>query len=151
MTGLTHLLAFRVEGQRVALLVGEVERVVRAVQVTPLPGAPEDVLGVISVQGRITPVINLRKRFGLPDRRIEPRDLFVIAHSDVRTVALPVDSAEVVELDAANLVSTESVVLESQDVAAIAKRDDGLLLVCALDHLLSHTEGLVLDSATRAG
>jgi purine-binding chemotaxis protein CheW len=40
-----------------------VERIVRVVEVTPLPKAPEIVLGVVNVQGQIIPVINIRKRF----------------------------------------------------------------------------------------
>jgi len=52
--------------------VSAVEKVVRAVEITPLPKAPEIVVGVINAQGRILPVLDIRKRFRLPAREMKP-------------------------------------------------------------------------------
>ena len=57
---------FGLGGQRPA---GVVERVVQAVEITPLPGAPDGMLGVIDVAGRVLPVFDLRQRLELPPRR----------------------------------------------------------------------------------
>jgi purine-binding chemotaxis protein CheW len=79
---------FTLDERRYALYLPAVERVVPAVEVTPLPNAPEVVLGVINVQGRIIPVINVRKRFGLRERDIEPNDRFILARTSRHVVAL---------------------------------------------------------------
>ena len=63
-----HIVVFTLDEQRYALHLLAVERVVRAVEVTALPEAPEIVLGVVNVKGRIVPVINVRRRFRLPER-----------------------------------------------------------------------------------
>ena len=63
-----HIVVFALDEQRYALHLLAVERVVRAVEVTALPEAPEIVLGVVNVKGRIVPVINVRRRFRLPER-----------------------------------------------------------------------------------
>ena len=65
-----QLLVFALGDQRCALYLPVVDRVVRMVEITPLPKAPDIVLGVVNVHGEVIPVINVRKRFGLPQRDI---------------------------------------------------------------------------------
>ncbi len=64
---LHQLVTFTLDGQPYALPLASVQQVVRMVEVVPLPKAPEIVLGVINLHGKIVPVLNLRKRFGLQD------------------------------------------------------------------------------------
>lgn len=63
MDKLNQLVVFAFDEQRYALHLSAVERIVRMVEITPLPKAPEIVLGVVNVQGRIVPIVNIRKRF----------------------------------------------------------------------------------------
>ena len=62
------LVAFALNEQRYALRLAIVERIVRMVEITPLPNAPDIVLGVVNLQGRIIPIFNIRRRFGLEER-----------------------------------------------------------------------------------
>jgi len=88
-----QLVMFVVDGQRYALPLDVVERVTRSVEVTPLPEVPPIIQGAINLQGRVVPVLDLRKRFRLPAREIGTADHFVIARSSNGPVALPVDEA----------------------------------------------------------
>lgn len=121
-----------------ALALVSVERVIHAVAVTPLPDAPEVILGVINIQGRIVPVADIRSRFGLVARGIECRDRMVIARSSERTVALIVDAViGVLEYSEADIVSADSVLPEMEFVEGIARTADGVVLIHDLDRLLS--------------
>lgn len=82
---------FTVEEQVYALDLWEVERIVRAVEVRPLPEVPAYVTGVIDVQGRILPVVDLRIRFDRPPKPLDPNDHFLIAQGPTHSVVLPVD------------------------------------------------------------
>lgn len=62
------LVVFVIDGQRYALSLGAVERVLPMVAVSPLPAGPAIALGVINVHGTIVPVVDVRRRFGLPAR-----------------------------------------------------------------------------------
>ncbi len=84
---------FTVDDQIYALDLWEVERIVRAVEVKPLPEVPVYVAGVVDVHGRVTPVIDLRLRFDQLTRPIDVNDHFVIAHTPTHQVILPVDTA----------------------------------------------------------
>jgi purine-binding chemotaxis protein CheW len=74
----SKLVLFSLEEPRYALYLSAVERVIRSVEVTPLPKAPEIVIGVINIQGEIIPVIDIRKLFHLPIHEISIDDLFII-------------------------------------------------------------------------
>jgi len=87
-----HLLVLTLDEQRYALPLSAVERVVRAVAVTPLPQAPEIVLGVVNVHGQLVPVVNLRKWFHLPQRDIELSDRFIIARTRRQPVIVIADA-----------------------------------------------------------
>lgn len=84
---------FVVDEQTYALHIWEVERIVRAVEVKPLPESPSHVRGVVNIQGRVLPVIDLRLRFGRPTRDVRLEDHFIIAKASATSVVLPVDSA----------------------------------------------------------
>lgn len=84
---------FTVDDQIYALDLWEVERIVRAVEVKPLPEVPSYVAGVVDVHGRVLPVIDLRLRFDQPTRPLAITDQFIIARTPTHSVVLPVDSA----------------------------------------------------------
>jgi purine-binding chemotaxis protein CheW len=150
MGGVTNLqlVVFALEDQRYALHLSAVERIVRAVEMTPLPKAPEIVIGVINVQGRIIPVFNIRRRFHLPEREIELSDQLIIANTARRTVALPVDTVDgVIERLSEEVTPADQVLPRIEYVEGIVKLENGLVLIHDLDKFLSIDEGTKLDEA----
>lgn len=133
----THLLIFALEGQRYALPVASVVRVVRAAALTPLPKAPEIVLGILDLQGEIIPVINLRKRFRLPERPIGCDDQFLVVRTSSFPVALAVDDTqEVMQLDPEAVVEPEEIVPGTDYLCGVTRSEGGLVLIHDLDTLL---------------
>lgn len=84
---------FVVDEQTYALQISEVERIVRAVEVKPLPELPSHIRGVVNVQGRVLPVVDLQVRFGRPSRPIGLEDHFIIARVPTLSVILAADAA----------------------------------------------------------
>jgi len=77
------IIIFSLDEPRYALPLSLVERVVRIVEITPLPKAPDIVMGVINMHGQILPVINVRRRFNLPEREIRLEDqLIMLVHPE---------------------------------------------------------------------
>lgn len=136
------LVLFRLNDQRCALSLGAVERVVRAVAVTPVPKAPAFVLGLINVAGRLLTVISLRACLGLPDRAIRSDDQFILAQTPQLTLALVVD--EVLGLSACDDDGTvaATAVLPPGDwcVQSLIKIDGEIVLIYDLDKLVSHED-----------
>lgn len=145
------LLAVTLDEQRYALHLSSVERVVRAVEITPLPKAPEIVLGVINIQGKVIPVVNVRERFRLPERPLELSDRIIFAHSSRRSVALVVDAVSgVIDCAERDMIAAERIVPRMEYIEGIAKLEDGLILIHDLDRFLSLDEEKRLDNALHA-
>jgi purine-binding chemotaxis protein CheW len=148
MSELAQLVVFRLDERRYALPLAVVERVVRAVDVTPLPKASPIVLGAINVHGRVLPVLNVRKRFLMPEREIGPADWFLLAHTARHTVVLVVDESEgVVERTQAEVVLSTQIVPDLDHFPGVLRLDDGLVLIHDLEKFLSLDEARALDEA----
>jgi purine-binding chemotaxis protein CheW len=146
------IVVFVLDEPRYALYLSAVERVVRAVEITPLPKAPEIVLGVINAQGRILPVLDIRKRFRLPAREMKLDDRFIIARTARRPVALVVDSVVGVhELAEREIVSAKQTLPFAQYLKGVAKVKNNLVLIHDLDQFLLLDEERVLDTALAKG
>jgi purine-binding chemotaxis protein CheW len=142
-----HIVTFRLEGWACALPLDDVECVVHAVAITPLPRAPETVLGIINVHGTILPVYDLRRRLRLPPRGLELSDQFIVARTVQRPVALVVDSVEGVLECTEGRVPAGAVLPGLDGVAGVVKRPDGIILIHDLDRFLSQAEDQALREA----
>jgi purine-binding chemotaxis protein CheW len=138
---LDQLVVFTLDGQRYALRLPLVQRIVRMVEVTPLPKGPEIILGLINMQGKIIPVLNMRKRFGLQDRGTSLSDQLIIARTARRGVALVVDSVTgVLEPSPNEITEAGRIVPGAEYVEGVAKLEDGLMFIHDLDRFLSLDE-----------
>ncbi len=143
-----QLIVFCLGEQRYALSLATVEKVVRAVEVTRLPQAPDIVLGIINVQGRVIPLINIRRRFRLPEREMNLTDQIVIAHTVRRPVALVVDAVTgVFEYPEREAVAARDILPDVEYIEGVVKLEDGLILIHNLDRFLSLDEETSLDRA----
>ena len=147
-----QIVVFTLDKPRCALLLSAMERVVHAVEITPLPKAPEIVQGVINAQGRIIPVIDVRKRFRLPEREIRLDDQFIIARTSRRLVALVVDSVVGIrEVADWEMVDARQSLPFAEYLQGVAKIEDNIILIYDLDQFLSLDEERLLDAAMSGG
>jgi purine-binding chemotaxis protein CheW len=136
-----QLVAFTLDEQCYAVPLSAVERIVRMVEITPVPKAPEIVLGVVNVQGSVIPVVDTRRRFRLPARVPRLSDQLLIARTSKRPVALVVDAVtEVITLSGQEIVPGETILAHLDYVTGVVKSPDGLILIHDLDSFLSLEE-----------
>jgi purine-binding chemotaxis protein CheW len=141
-------LVFTLDEQQYALGLDTVERIVRAAAITPLPKAPDIILGILDIQGEVLPVIDVRKRFRRPAREIRPADQFIIARARSLKVALLVDAAHGVVEEAVDAqIAPDDFISGMEYVSGVTRTDDGLVLIHDLDRFLSlEEEKLLLDA-----
>ena len=140
------IVLFSLDEPRYALYLSAVERVIQAVEIVPLPKAPDIILGVVNFQGKVIPVIDIRKRFRLPFREISLDDQFIIAKTSKRFVILVVDSVSgVYELDKYQIVDTAEVFPYTFYLSGITKIDTNIVLINDLEKFLSLDEEQILD------
>ena len=142
------LLVARLEGQRLALPLDAVVRVVHACAMTPLPGAPAMVAGAINLHGDAVAVLDVRHRLGVPPRPPHADDEFVVVRARGRVFALPVDDTEgVIEVPEHALHPGHAIADGMAHVPGVVRMEDGLLLVEDPDRFLDAADLQRLDVA----
>ena len=154
MDKLNHFVVFTLDEQRLALPLSATERIVRAVEVTLLPKAPEIVLGVINVHGQIIPVLNIRKLFHLPEREIDLNDRFILVNTATRTIAiLATEVYGVVERSEQEVIADQDILPDIEYIDGAIKLEDGtigMIIMQDFDRFLTIEETPLLNNATRA-
>lgn len=142
-----RILIFSLDKHRYAVPLSAAERILRMIEITPLPKAPGIVLGLINMHGTIIPVFNIRDRFNLPERETGIHDQLIIAHTARRKVALPVETVQgIIELTD-QTVSGSEILPSLPYVNHVVKLPDGMILVTNLDGFLSLDEENTLEEA----
>lgn len=141
---------FKLDDQRYGLPLEAVEKVYRAAQITLLPEAPEVVTGVINVQGRVVAVINLRKRFHLPEKEPDLDTMFMVANTARRQVILVADNVlGVFPIPRQEEVAAEKIFIGVKYVEGVVRLNDDLVIINDLDLLLSSEEENMLYRAEK--
>ncbi|HEY7612482.1 MAG TPA: chemotaxis protein CheW [Gemmatimonadales bacterium] len=147
-----HLLAFELSSRRLALPVELLETIVRAADSTPLPEAPSFVEGIVHLRGQLLPVIDLRRRFGLPPAPPSPDQLFLVIRGLDSARAIRVDEVHnIFAVPAEALEHAREIVPGAGQAPGIARLPDGMLVVQDPEALLTSDDEGRLEAALEAG
>lgn len=91
---MNEVILFNIENQRLALDVHQVERVIWAVAVTEMPKSPKYLLGIINMEDKVIPVINMRRLLRLPKRQMKLSDQLLLCRIGCRTIAMWIDNVQ---------------------------------------------------------
>lgn len=86
-----HLLIFSCDEHVYALHLSSVERVVQALEITPIPESSPVLFGVFDLHGRTIPVISFRHLLALPEKKMDLEDVFIIVNVHDHQIALLTD------------------------------------------------------------
>jgi purine-binding chemotaxis protein CheW len=140
------LLVFTLSDLRCALKLSDTERIVRAVEISPVPKAPEIVQGLINVQGRVIPVLNIRKLLCLPEIQMTLNDQIIIARTPSRPTAILVDNVQgVVEFSEQEIIAPAELYPGIDYLEGVTKLKDGIIYIYNLDTFLSSDEKAELE------
>ena len=141
MSKTRHCVVFSLDERLFALPLSIVERVTRVVAVTPLPKASDIVLGVINLQGRVIPVVNIRKRFSFNEKDLNMEQHFIIGRTNDKDIAILVDNVlDIIEVPGDTFVNQNEITSNMPYISGVIKQDEEMVLVHDLDTLLSLDE-----------
>lgn len=137
---ITEWVTFRLASEKYGVNVMMVREVLKNIEITPVPGAPAFVLGIINLRGNVVTVLDTRMRFALPEKETDDNSRIMIIEEDGEVVGMLVDSvAEVATLKesdielAPNVGNDES----SKYIHGVTKWNDELLILVELHKFLS--------------
>jgi purine-binding chemotaxis protein CheW len=151
MTGARQqLVTFRLGEDHFAADIHAVERVLRYQSPTPVPNVAEWVDGVIEYQGRVVPVINLRRRFGLEEAPAEGATRIIVLSTPDGWVGAVVDAVlEVASVPSGEIAPPPPLFrgLSADYVRGIVRRNGRLGILLDTARLLTATDPLALAGA----
>lgn len=87
-----NLVGFTIGEVQYAVDILRVREIINPLAIVPLPHAPAAVLGVADHRGQVVPVLDVRRRFGLPAVETSRRTKWIVVQIGERSVGLVVDS-----------------------------------------------------------
>lgn len=138
----------RVRGETFGLPAQNVVEIIRAVAVSPLPGSPTVISGVINVRGSTVVVIDPAVRFGKAEAPVRPDDNFVLVATATRTIAVRVEIAEdLIEVDEATITAAKSASSAIDKIHGVAAMPDGALVIYDVGAFLTQAENEAIEKA----
>ncbi|USO00404.1 MAG: chemotaxis protein CheW [Phycisphaeraceae bacterium] len=137
-TGQLQLVTFDLGGESFAVDIHAVREINRLIELTRVPNSPPEIAGVINLRGKIFPVVNLRKKFGFPEKEHDDQTRIVVLEFGGRETGFIVDRVhEVLRIDRTVVDATPEVMstVDADFIDGIAKLDTGLLIVLNLRKL----------------
>lgn len=134
---------FQLDNEYYGIDILQVETIERVMDITRVPHALDYVQGVINLRGEVVPVVNLRKRFNLPEVPVNDESRIIIVSVEDIVVGLLVDaSSEVLQLssneidDAANIADNTG----NGFVKGIGKNGHRIIILLDLKKVLDIAE-----------
>jgi purine-binding chemotaxis protein CheW len=137
-------LTFKLGREEYGLELVRVREIIALMDITPVPLAPEYVRGVMNLRGRVIPVVDLRRKFGMQPTEDHDRKCIIVC--DVQRNEQPIQMSilvdavsEVLHIAAADIEDAPSFStgVETSFIHGIAKAKSGVKILLDIDIVLS--------------
>jgi purine-binding chemotaxis protein CheW len=144
---LLQLVSFVVGAEEYAIPILAVQEINRMMPITRVPQSPPFVEGVINLRGKVIPVVDLRKRFGMPINEQTGDERIIVVEvqgeTEARVIGFTVDKVNRVLRIGSDIVEPAPAMAcgaDSEYVLGVGKLEEGLLILLSLDKLFSANE-----------
>ncbi|WOV86101.1 chemotaxis protein CheW [Sporosarcina oncorhynchi] len=142
------VIVFQLMDKEYAIEVDVVESIEKLISITKVPRTPSYVYGVINLRGLVTPIVDLRERFGLEVKALDDSSRIIIVSMEDFEVGLIVDDAnDVFDIPMSSIEPQPEVVgtIESEFIAGVAKVENRLLVLLNLERVLEPLKRVTSD------
>lgn len=137
-------LTFKLGREEYGLELVRVREIIALMDITPVPLAPDYVRGVMNLRGRVIPVVDLRRKFGMHPTEDHDRKCIIVCdvlrNEQPIQMSMLVDAvSEVLHIGAADIedAPTFSAGVETSFIHGIAKAKSGVKILLDIDIVLS--------------
>jgi purine-binding chemotaxis protein CheW len=135
-----QLVSFHIGDEEFAVDILNIQGINRMVEVTKVPNAPEYVEGIINLRGSVIPILDLRRRLGMPARDYDKDTRFIVVEIHNKVLGFIVDSVNEVLRINSNITEPPPPMvsgIDSEFITAVGKLDDRLLILLNIEKVLS--------------
>jgi len=145
-----QVVIFQAGEQEFALEIGQVDRILRYQAPSPVPRAPEFLEGVLPYGDAVVPVVDLRKRLGVPASQREETRVMIVT-MDGQRVGMVVDGVrEVMRIDSRRVAAPPPMVrgLAAKYILGVLTLEGRTIILLQAGRLFSNQERLQLTAAS---
>ena len=142
------VIVFQLMDKEYAIGIDVVTTIEKVLSITRVPNTPNHVRGVINLRGVITPIVDLRTRFGLESRPLDDETRIIIVSMEDFDVGLVVDAAnDVIDIPEEAIEPQPEVVgtVESEFISGVAKVGRRLFVLLNLEKVLQPVKRVSTD------
>lgn len=143
-----QFLSFRLGDEEYGVEILRVREIIGIIDITSLPQTPEYVKGVINLRGKIIPVIELRRKFGLPSIEFDEATCIIVVEvmvgEDQFQVGIIVDTvSEVLPIPPEDIEPAPRFgdSLNTEVIQGMGKTRDRVVILLDLDRVLTGAAG----------
>jgi purine-binding chemotaxis protein CheW len=139
MERVEQLVAFHLADETYGVDIAAINEIIRLQEITQVPHTQEDIEGIINLRGKIVPILNLRRRLGLPETERTPKTRVIVVGVDEHLVGLEVDSVVgVLRLPESCIEKPSELVggLDADHVRGVGKSEDTLVILLNIKNVL---------------
>ena len=138
-----QVVVFELGSEDFGVSISSVESIIKMQAITKMPHSPSFVEGVTNLRGKVLPVVDLRRRFGLSPKEIDKNSRIIIINVNGIEVGMIVDGvSEVLTIPEQSVEPTPPIAMsiDSSFITGIAKIDQRLVILLDLGRVLSGSE-----------
>jgi purine-binding chemotaxis protein CheW len=142
-------LTFFLDSEEYGIEILKVQEIIGRMAITPVPGTPQSIRGVINLRGKIIPVMDLKIKFGMNITDMTDLTCIIVLRTEHLMMGILVDRVmEVSTIGASDLESIPSfgVEVDTSFLLGIGKVAGRVKLLLNIDHVLTTQEIIDLTS-----
>ena len=154
ITSSAQYITFHLGNELFAIDVAQVREILELTQITRVPTAPDYLRGVVNVRGKAIPVVDLRRKFGLPPAADTLNSRVVVLEleleGEVTVVGGIADSVhEVIELDPAQINPPPRIASRwrTELIRGMARRGEQFIIILDIGTVFASDELALLQEA----
>jgi purine-binding chemotaxis protein CheW len=156
METVNKYLLFSIYTENYAIPIISVREIIRYEEMTPIRDSQKYLKGVINLRGKIIPIIDMRLKLGIEEKKFDDRTVIIIVEingeRNLYEVGIAVDVVyEVLELKESDIEETPKVGLKMKGkyLQGIAKINEKMAMIFDIDKVLSEEEIMDMHSSVQ--
>jgi purine-binding chemotaxis protein CheW len=149
-----QVVSFHLGNEEYGVDISQVQEIIRMVEITHVPRAPQFMEGVINLRGQLIPIVDLRTRFAMPHIDHTKSTRIVVTEVGAKKVGIIVDSvSEVINIPIEQIEEAPEMIagVGTEYIQGVGKVNDRLIILLDLTMVITGEEKAQLETMELAG
>jgi purine-binding chemotaxis protein CheW len=138
-----QIVCFKIGNEEYGIDILQVQEILKLPKVTKLPKSKAYIMGVIDLRGKVLPIVDLSRRFGIESNKLTENSRAIVVNIGGKRVGLGIDSvSHVIKINANDIEPPPPVVrgISGKYIVGIAKMEDGFVVILDINQMFSTEE-----------